>query len=64
MAAASVKRTQPLRAESVLGAARLALRALRCAVPASRKPWVAIHDHPCGACAAPLRAFNSAGRPS
>ncbi len=38
----------------VLGAARLApFGALRCAVPASRKPWVAIHGHPCDACVAP-----------
>ena len=30
------------------------LWALRFAVPAARKPWVAIHGHPCDACVAPL----------
>src|SRR5882724_6330097 len=40
---------------------RLALRALRYAVPAARKPWVAFHGHPCDACVAPAcAAFNSA----
>src|SRR6266481_3791882 len=27
--------------------------ALRCAVPAPRKPWVAFHGHSCDACVAP-----------
>src|SRR5882762_4791628 len=40
---------------------RLALRALRYAVPAARKPWVAFRGHPCDACVAPpCAAFNPA----
>jgi len=35
---------------------RTAVNPLRCAVPATRKPWVAIHGHPCDACVAPLEA--------
>src|SRR5712672_2580908 len=54
-----------LPADLVLGAARLAPSGpLPFAVPASRKPWVAIHGHPCDACVAPLRAFKSAFRPT
>ena len=29
-------------------------KTLRCAVPAARKPWVAIHGHPRDACVAPV----------
>ena len=36
--------------------------ALRGAVPAARKPWVAIHGHPRDACVAPLRAIAAAAR--
>ena len=39
-----------------MGIFRTAVNPLRCAVPATRKPWVAIHGHPCDACVAPLEA--------
>ena len=40
--------------------ARRALRALRYAVPAARKPWATILGHPCDACVAPaFAAFNA-----
>ena len=35
------------------------IRALRCAVPAPRKPGVTIHGHPCDACVAPWPAQRS-----
>ncbi|HMK85749.1 MAG TPA: hypothetical protein VK437_07310 [Steroidobacteraceae bacterium] len=41
----------PGRRQSLLEAAG---KTLRCAVPAARKPWVAIHGHPRDACVAPV----------
>jgi hypothetical protein len=39
-----------------IGIFRTAVNPLRCAVPAARKPGVAIHGHPRDACVAPLEA--------
>ena len=38
------------------GIFRTAVNPLRCAVPATRKPWVAIHGPPRDACVAPMGA--------
>src|SRR5882672_228337 len=47
--------------ELLLGAPAPRPTGIRYAVPAARKPWVAIHGYPCDACVAPAcAAFNSA----